>query len=105
MHGERCVLVGHDGAVTGILTTSDLTKVPREHWHDTDARAAMVPAEQVMVVSPNASVLDAMKLMQQHDIHQVPVLDAGRLVGLLTRADVIRQLELRSAFSAEAMRG
>jgi Zn-dependent protease len=102
--GERCVLVGQDGAVTGILTTSDLTKVPREHWAETAARAAMVPAEQVVVVAPDASVLDAMKLMQQHDVHQLPVLDQGRLVGLLTRADVIRQLELRSAFSSEAMK-
>jgi tRNA nucleotidyltransferase (CCA-adding enzyme) len=58
----------------------------------------------VVVVSPNASVLDAMKLMQQHDVHQVPVLEGGRLVGLLTRADVIRQLELRTAFASDSMR-
>ncbi|MBM3139453.1 MAG: CBS domain-containing protein [Chloroflexi bacterium] len=62
----------------------------------------MVPADQVVVVAPDATVLDAMKLMQQHDIHQVPVLEHGRLVGLLTRADVLRQLELRALFAGLA---
>jgi Zn-dependent protease len=101
---ERCIFVQRDGAAVGILTTSDIAAVPRDRWPQTPAHEAMVPADRVIVVAPNASVLDAMKLMQEHDIHQVPVLTNGQLVGLLTRADVIRQLELRSAFSAEAFK-
>jgi CBS domain-containing protein len=37
-------------------------------------------------------------------VHQVPVLDDGRLVGLLTRSDVLRQLELRAMFVPELAR-
>jgi CBS domain-containing protein len=96
---ERCLFVERDGTVTGILTTSDVTAVPRERWGTATAREAMVPTERVLVVAPDASVLDAMKLMQLHDIHQVPVLEYGHLIGLLTRADVLRQLELRATFS------
>lgn len=96
---ERCVFVERAGAVIGLLTTSDVARVPRDEWPDTPATVAMVPTERVIVVAPDSSVLDAMKLMQEHDIHQVPVLDEGRMVGLVTRADVIRQLELRVTFS------
>lgn len=95
---ERCIFVEGDGTVVGLLTASDLARVPRERWSETVARDAMVPTERVIVVAPEASVLDALKLMQEHDIHQVPVLDGGRMIGLVTRADVIRQLELRVAF-------
>jgi Zn-dependent protease len=99
---ERCVFVERDGAVVGVLTTADLTRVPRERWAETPAREAMVPTERVIVVAPEASVLDAMKLMQEHDIHQVPVLEGGRMIGLVTRADVLGQLELRATFSDPA---
>lgn len=97
---ERCVFVERAGAVIGLITTSDLTRVPREAWPDTLATVAMVPTERVIVVAPDASVLDALKLMQEHDVHQVPVLEGDRMVGLVTRADVIRQLELRVTFAA-----
>lgn len=99
---ERCVFIQRDGAVVGVLTTSDLTRVPRERWPETPAREAMVPTERVIVVAPEASVLDAMKLMQEHDIHQIPVLEGGHMIGLVTRADVLRQLELRATFSDPA---
>ena len=38
--------------------------------------------------------------MQEHDIHQVPVLDDGRVLGMVTRGDVMRQIELRAEFRA-----
>ncbi len=58
----------------------------------------MVPAERVRTVTPRTDLVEAMRLMQQYDIHQLPVLDDGRLVGMLTRADVLRQVEVRMRF-------
>jgi signal-transduction protein with cAMP-binding, CBS, and nucleotidyltransferase domain len=37
-----------------------------------------------------------MRLMQEHDVNQLPVLEEGRLVGLLTRGDVLQRLELNT---------
>lgn len=93
---ERAFLVEQGSAVVGLITTSDITKVPREEWGGTPVRAAMVPAERVVTVEPRTRVIEALKLMQQHDVHQLPVLDHGRVVGLLTRGDVLRQIEVRS---------
>ena len=37
--------------------------------------------------------------MAEHDLEQVPVMDGNLLVGLLTRADVLRQLQMREALN------
>jgi len=51
---------------------------------------------RVITVTSGASALEAMRLMQEHDVHQLPVIDDERLVGLLTRGDVMSRLELNS---------
>ena len=77
---------------------ADIARVPRERWAATRVSEAMVPAERVQTVAPESRLLDAMRLLQEHDIHQLPVLQQGRVVGLLSRADVMRHIELRAAF-------
>jgi CBS domain-containing protein len=95
---ERAFLVRRDGSVIGLITASDITKVPRDQWGITSISRVMVPSEKVLTVGPRTGLVEAMQLMQQHDIHQVPVLEDGRLVGMVTRGDVLRQIEVRMQF-------
>jgi Zn-dependent protease len=101
--GERCYLVGSpDGTVIGLITTSDITHSPRATWPEVLVEQVMVPRERVQVIGPEEPVLEALARMREHDIHQLPVIDDDRLVGLVTRGDVMRQIELRRRFVAEA---
>ena len=93
---ERVLFVEDLGQVSGLITVADLTKVPRAEWETTTVRAAMVPSVRVITVTSDASALEAMRLMQEHDVHQLPVIDDERLVGLLTRGDVMSRLELNA---------
>ena len=93
---ERAFLTESLGRVSGLITITDLTHVPRERWGETAVRDAMVPSADVHTVLPDTSVLEAMRLMQEHDVNQLPVLDDGRLVGMLTRGDVLKRLELKA---------
>ena len=97
-HGDRAFLVAEDGTVTGLITTTDISRVPRERWAQTRVGDSMVPAERVITVPAGEPLIEALKLMQQHDIHQLPVLDDGTLVGLVTRADVLQHVEVHSQF-------
>jgi len=97
--GERCVLLEHNGAVSGLLTTTDLSRVPREEWATTSARTAMVPTAEVATIAPSALVSDAVRTMVERDIHQLPVIDEGRLVGMLTRGDVLNYIQTRMQFA------
>ena len=97
---ERAFLVEDGQRVIGLITTSDLAKHPRDEWNRTSVQQAMVPTEKVVTVEPHTELLEALKLMQEHDIHQLPVLDDGRVLGMVTRGDVMRQIELRAEFRA-----
>ena len=46
-------------------------------------------------VKPDDDLSHALTLLGEHSIHQVPVLEGGRLVGLLTRAHIIWYLNSR----------
>jgi Zn-dependent protease len=96
--GERAFLVANDVAVLGLMSSTDLNKAPRERWSLTPVTEVMVPAADVATVQPSTPLLDALRVMQERDIHQLPVLDDGRLIGWLTRGEVIRQIELRMRF-------
>ena len=71
---------------------------PRDRGRSTRVEEAMVRADDVIVVGPETSVIEGMQLMQRHDVNQLPVLAGGRLVGVLTRADVLQQIALRTIF-------
>ncbi len=96
--GDRVVLLERQGSVTGLLTTTDLAKIPRDEWPTTSARNAMVSADQVAVIAPSTLVTDAVRAMTERDIHQLPVIEDGRLVGLLTRGDVLNHIQTRMQF-------
>jgi CBS domain-containing protein len=50
----------------------------------------MIPSP--VVISPEAEIAEAAKLMLLHDISCLPVLDDKILVGILTRSDILATL-------------
>jgi CBS domain-containing protein len=49
----------------------------------------------VVTVRPDADVADAIKLLAEHDVSALPVIDdAGNLMGVLSEADLIRRAEI-----------
>jgi len=99
--GERAFLVEQGDAIVGLVTIGGVTRVPCSDWPSTPVEAAMIPSPRVITISPETRVIDALRLMQEHDIHQLPVLSKGRVAGVLTRADVIRHIELRMVLNGE----
>jgi CBS domain-containing protein len=57
-------------------------------------RAADVMSTGVVAVNPDASILEAVRLMLQHKISGLPVVDAaGHLVGVISEGDFLRRAE------------
>ncbi len=61
----------------------------------------MRPVENLHSVSPLHSLRDALRLMITQDINQLPVLQDGRLVGVLDREAVIRSLQIRQSLGLD----
>lgn len=80
----------------GMLSLSDITPVPRAQWPFTPAERVMVPWQKLVVVQPEMPLLDALKVMDDANVAQVPVLHGGRLIGVLSREQVLHTIRLRS---------
>jgi CBS domain-containing protein len=59
----------------------------------TSARSVRdVMSRQVMCVAPEQPIAEVASLMSNKDVDRVPVVREGRLVGFLTRGDIVRKL-------------
>jgi acetoin utilization protein AcuB len=83
----RRVPVVDGGRLVGILTERDLAKYSG-FLESTRVNAAMRTA--LITVTPHNTVEDAARLMLKHKIGGLPIVAAGRLVGIVTTTDLLR---------------
>lgn len=94
---RRAMPVARDGRLVGIVTIGDISEVKPDARSTTPVADVMGGREGLRTVTPDDSVSRALELLGEGDHEQLPVVDDGRLVGVLTRADLIRQIQLREA--------
>jgi predicted transcriptional regulator len=56
----------------------------------------MIPIEKLVWVEPGTELIKALRSMDQAQVAQVPVLEQGELVGVLTRERVFQTLRART---------
>lgn len=78
----------------GIVTLTDLQSVPDEQLDHITVEKVM--ARKLYVIAPVEEASTAMKMMNDMQIRRLPVMDNGRLVGIVSREDLVRALELSS---------
>ncbi len=80
--------VVENGKLVGIVTLSDVNKVP-DDVKDT-MKIEEIMAKKLISVSPSDSLEDALKLLISHDVGRLPVVSDGKLIGIITRSDIMR---------------
>jgi Zn-dependent protease/CBS domain-containing protein len=88
----RAVVVGEAGQIVGLVSVSDVRRLPPERWTTTPLRAIMTPAASLAVVAPESSLQEAVARFAERGVDQLPVVRNGALVGMLSRADLLRSL-------------
>jgi CBS domain-containing protein len=94
-----------DGMLVGMLSERELMRhmlslasingsIPRPQSGVERARRTVrdVMTRQVLCVSPDQPLAEVASLMTNKDVDRVPVVEEGRLVGFLTRGDIVRKL-------------
>jgi len=85
--GYRRVPVVDDDTLVGIITDRDI----RRHVGYLDStRITAAMTSDPKTVTPRMSVEDAARLMITHKIGGLPVVEDGKLVGILTTTDVLK---------------
>ncbi|MBM3924823.1 MAG: CBS domain-containing protein [SAR202 cluster bacterium] len=93
---ERTYLVVLGDTVHGLVSAADVALVPPEERHSKYVTEIMVRPPNIAFVSPDDPLEAAMQKMSAGEFHQLPVLENGKPVGMVSRGDVMRVLELSS---------
>ena len=103
-----------EGAVVGIVTEGDLLRrtetgterrharwleflispgrLAREYANANARKVGEVMSGEVVTVTPQDSLTEVVRLMEHHHVKRLPVIEAGRLVGIISRANLVRAL-------------
>lgn len=82
------VLVGENRALEGIFTERDMVNRVIAEGRDPDRTTlADVMTASPDTIAPHATAIDALRRMQDGGFRHLPVVDRGRLVGIVSRRD------------------
>jgi Zn-dependent protease len=98
---RRAVPVAMDGRLVGMVTVRDVREVHKDEWGTTRVADVMGGRDGVRTVSSRSTLQQALEALSHGDYEQVPVVDDGRLIGVVSRADIVRQIQLREALDVE----
>lgn len=81
-----------NGELRGMVTFNDASDVPPNVRDRT--RVEEICTRDVHTVAPRDQAMDALRLMSRHDVGRLPVVDHGDLVGILTRTDLVKAVNV-----------
>jgi CBS domain-containing protein len=85
--------------VVGMVSLAQVKTVPRELWAFKQVRDIMSPIDQVPRLKPTDDATEALSRMISDDIGRMPVMEGGRLVGIVTRRDILNLFKIKSDLS------
>ncbi len=91
--GFRCVPILSDGLPVGIVTDRDI----RQHsgfLEQTEAGKAM--SQELITVTPTTDIREAARILRERKVGGLPVLEDGKLAGVITTGDVLEALTTRA---------
>lgn len=87
-----CVIVSDDGRVTGIFTERDLVNKVLGNDVDLESPINSWMQTNVETLSPEATVGDAVRLMNERSFRNIPLVKNGELKGSISVFDIITYL-------------
>ena len=113
-HVSGVPVVAGGGDLVGILTEGDMLRRPEtctegekpgwllsfllpgrvadKYIQTHSRRVSEVMTQEVLTVPATAPLSDVVHLMRRHHVKRLPVMQDGRMVGIVSRADVVRQV-------------
>jgi predicted transcriptional regulator len=90
-HG-RAVPVCQNGRLLGIVSITDVKELSQENWDKTTVKEIMT-SKPLYTISSGDNLSRAMALITQHDVNQVLVVKDAKCEGLISRADIMANLQ------------
>jgi len=84
------------GRLAGVVSLKDLQAVPRIEWPGRRVREAMHQVRQENLVHPADDLASVFRKMAEEDKGHLPVVEEERLVGIVTRHDIMTLIQLKT---------
>ncbi|MDR3282916.1 MAG: CBS domain-containing protein [Candidatus Methanoplasma sp.] len=90
------VVRASDGKLMGIVSRRDIFRK-----FDED-QLSLIMKKSCIVINPDATIVEAAKILSDKRIHRLPVIEDGRLVGIITPTDLLKEIkDMKTAMTSE----
>lgn len=96
--GRNCFPISWGAELEGMVTLQQMKKVPRGRWATTTVQDIMTPANKLKVAYADQDLLGVLQEMNGETANHIPVIEAGKVVGIINREDIARFLRTRAEF-------
>ncbi len=104
-HKVGAIVVIDGGRLTGIFTERDvLTRVVAARLDPSSTPISRVMTRNPVTIEPTATIEEVMALFTDKRFRHLPVVDGGRLVGLISIGDVLRRMVDTHRHEAEQLK-
>jgi CBS domain-containing protein len=87
------LLVVRDGTLVGIVSERDYArKMILQGRSSKDTLVQEIMTTSVITVTPERSIDESMRIVTQHRIRHLPVLERGKLVGIVSIGDLVKAI-------------
>ena len=97
--GVGAVLVVSNGSLYGLVTDRDLVVRAVADGRAADEPVGPLSSANLVGVDADADVHEAMRLMRQHGVRRLPVIEDGQVAGIVSLGDLAMQDEPDLAFA------
>jgi len=100
-----CVVVVDKNRPLGIITERDLVrKVLSKNIHSSEAKVKDVMTTGLISLDSGKTVQDAVDVLEKNNIKKLPVIEHGKLIGIVTMTDLLKSLRRTEDEKSEKLR-
>jgi len=94
--GQRYFIVADGVRLEGIITVPNIKKVPPKRRHSTKVGEVMTPPSELVTAQAEQPAASLLEKMNEWQIDYVPVLEQGRVIGIVVRDSLMRLVKTRA---------
>jgi Zn-dependent protease/predicted transcriptional regulator len=102
--GYNCFFVTDHGNVKGVITLDNIRAASRGSRQALTAQQVMTPIDTPLRADPDEDMADLLQRMNDDNVSQVPIVENGSLLGVVTRQGLLEYLQLRNDLGTAAAR-